>query len=942
MNDMQPQIININVNGMDYELEEKPNEMLVDLLRSRLGLTGTKVGCGEAECGACTVLLDGKPVLSCSYPAVKAGGHSVITIEGLADQTPAVLQPAHSLHPLQEAFIAKGAVQCGFCIPGQIMTAYGLLLNNPKPDSESIKAALKDTLCRCAGYSAILEAVQEAGEVLSGDGAITPRELPASKNAGKIVGRVVNRPEAVDKVTGAALFSDDLQFDGMLVGRVKRAEIPHGFVTRIDTRAAEAFPGVVAVLTARDLTAARYHGLVINDWPILVGVGERVRYVGDAVAIVAAETKEIAAEALDLIQVDFEILPVIDDPVKSRLPEAIQLHPNGNLLKHIKVRKGDVEQGFAESDVIIEHTFHTPTTDHAFIEPECSIARLTTDGRMEVFVGSQIPYSDRQQVADALGWPQERVRVTGMLIGGGFGGKEDIMGQIHAALLAERTKRPVKILFDRHESLMVHPKRHATRITVKMGARKDGRLVAVQTELFGDTGAYASLGEKVMTRATTHSIGPYESEYAKADCYAMYTNNPPAGAFRGFGVTQSAFAVESTMDMLAEKLGLDPIAFRKMNALKVGSVTGTGQVLRESVGLLECIQKVEDELRKGAPGNPFEPVPVDGDPTRLRGWGFSVAFKNTGLGGGAVDQSGADVELFEDGTVEVRTSSAELGQGLCTVLQMLVAEEMDLPVGQVKVLLSDTDLTPDGGPTTASRQTYVTGNAGLHAAKAFKQAVQTVLAEKFDCSPDEILFAGGIVNVSGREMTYPQVYQEFQGLNRLPKVTYVYTAPTTQSLGQPGDMHFAFSFAAQAAQIEVDTNTGEVKVIKIIAANDVGTAINPLGLAVQVEGGAVMGLGNALTEVFLTKEGKVITDRMARYRIPSIVQAPDIVSFIVEHPIASGPFGAKGVGEIVSIPTTPAITNAIYNITGYRVDRLPVDQEMIVRHIHATKFDIGA
>lgn len=931
-------MIDINVNGTEYSLAEIPGEMLADLLRTRLGLTGTKIGCGEAECGACTVLLDGSPVLSCSYPAVKASGHSVLTIEGLADLAPASENEKGHLHPLQETFIAKGAVQCGFCIPGQIMTSYGLLLANPNPNGEEIKSALKDTLCRCAGYSAISEAVKEAGAIMRGEGEIQAREIPDSIHAKRVVGRTANRPEAVGKVTGEAKFSDDLMFDGMLTGRAKRTYVPHAFVKKIDITKAASLPGVHAVMTAADLKHARNHGLVVNDWPILVGVGERVRYVGDAVAIVAAETKEIAESALKLIDVEYDLQQVIDDPVIANEPGTVQLHETGNLLKHIKVRKGDVTTGFADSDVVIEHTFHTAMTDHAFIEPECSIAQITPEGRMEVFVGSQIPYSDRKQVADALGWSEEQVRIIGMLIGGGFGGKEDIMGQIHAALLAERTGRPVKILFDRHESLLVHPKRHATRIHVKIGAKKDGRLVAVETELYGDTGAYASLGEKVMTRATTHSIGPYESDHAKADCYAMYTNNPPAGAFRGFGVTQSAFAVESIIDMLAEKLGIDRIELRKMNALRVGSTTGTGQVLRDSVGLLECIEKVETELRKRVDGDPFKPRISPEDPAKIRAWGFSAAFKNTGLGGGAPDEAGADVELYEDGSVEVRTSSAELGQGLCTVLRLIVAEELELPAEMVNVLLSDTDLTPDGGPTTASRQTFVSGNAGLYAAKAFKKAVRSVLAEKHDCSPDEIQISGGQVVVCGTSITFAEVYTVFKSMHREPKIRYVYTAPATKPLGQGGDMHFAFSFAAQAAEVEVDSNTGEVKVLTIIAANDVGAAINPLGLAVQVEGGAVMGLGNALTEAFLTKDGKVITDRMARYRVPSIVHAPEIISLVVEHPVSTGPYGAKGVGEIVSIPTTPAITNAIYNATGYRVDTLPVDQELVARHIHRDKF----
>ncbi len=343
-------------------------------------------------------------------------------------------------------------------------------------------------------------------------------------------------------------------------------------------------------------------------------------------------------------------------------------------------------------------------------------------------------------------------------------------------------------------------------------------------------------------------------------------------------------------------------------------------------------------MRKRVDGDPFVPRESPDDPDKIRVWGFSAAFKNTGLGGGAPDEAGADVELYGDGSVEVRTSSAELGQGLCTVLRLIVAEELELPVEKVNVLLSDTDLTPDGGPTTASRQTYVSGNASLYAAKALKQGIRSVLSEKYDCSPEEIEISGGQVSVCGRKMTFAGVYEEFESMHREPKVRYIYQAPITKPLGEGGDMHFAFSFAAQAAEVEIDRSTGEVAVLTIIAANDVGAAINPLGLAVQVEGGAIMGLGNALTEAFLTKDGRVITDRMARYRIPSIVHAPEVVSLVVEHQVATGPYGAKGVGEIVSIPTTPAITNAIYNATGYRVDTLPVDQELIARHIHKEKF----
>jgi xanthine dehydrogenase molybdenum-binding subunit len=418
----------------------------------------------------------------------------------------------------------------------------------------------------------------------------------------------------------------------------------------------------------------------------------------------------------------------------------------------------------------------------------------------------------------------------------------------------------------------------------------------------------------------------------------MYTNNPPSGAFRGFGVTQSAFAVESMMDMLAEKLGLDPVELRRMNALHVGSITNTGQLLRESVGLTECIDKVEAEMRRVAhakcgiePGAVFSPHSVPGKPHLVHAWGFASAYKNTGLGGGAPDISGADLELYEDGMLEVRSSAAELGQGLVTVMRMAVAEEMSVPAEHVRVLVMDTDLTPNGGPTTASRQTYVTGNASRYAAKTLRNAITAALAEKYDVKPDKIRFENGIVHANGHSMTLGEAAREMKALGQQPRALYMYEAPKTQALGTGGDMHFAFSYAAQAAEVEVNTLTGEVRVLRVIAANDVGTAFNPLGLQGQVEGGVIMGLGNCLTEEFIVENGYVITDHLARYRVPGIMLTPEITSIVVEHPTADGPYGAKGVGEVVSIPTTPAITNALYNAVGVRVDRLPVDQEKVAR-----------
>lgn len=918
-------MLNCRVNGQIVEVEIRPDEMLSDVLRNRLGLTGTKVGCGEAECGSCTVLVDGEPIVSCIYPAARAQDREVLTIEGLAQD--------ETLHPLQHAFVETGAVQCGFCIPGQIMTAYALLQKNPNPEESEIKAALKDTLCRCAGYPAIIHAVNSASARMQGQ---EPPAImiPRSGAESKTVGSLHPRPDSIAKVTGQAKFTDDYHFPEMLVGKVFRAGVPHAVLEALDISKALDQPGVVEILTAADIPGENLHGLVYRDWPVLVGVGDRVRYVGDAIAIIAAENEEAASRAMAAIRPTFRELPIVADPVYARSPEAEQVHEQGNLLKHIKVRKGDMEVGWEQAETTLEATYHTPATEHAFMEPECSIALPSEDGRMEILVGSQIPYADREQVARTLDLPQEQVRIRGTLIGGGFGGKEDIAGQIHAALLAQATGRPVKILFDRHESLLVHPKRHGTQIQVKLGAKRDGTLVVAESELYGDTGAYASLGDKVMTRATTHSAGPYNVEHVQADCYAMYTNNPPAGAFRGFGVTQSCFAVESCMDDLAQALAIDPITFRRMNALKVGHTTNTGQILKESVGLLECLDKVESVMRvRVGDRDPFTAYAPEGKPGIRRAWGIAAAYKNTGLGGGAPDKASAEVELYSDGTIEVRSASADMGQGLVTVLQMIAAEELGASLEQVRVLLSDTDLTPDGGPTTASRQTFVTGNAARNASIVLREAVRSSLSEKLDVPPDEITFHEGLAQVNGQRVSLGEAANLMKSEGREPRAIYEYWAPETQPLGTGGDMHFAYSFAVQAAEVQVDLATGEVEVLEVIAANDVGKAINPLGLQGQVEGGVMMGLGNALTEIFITEDGMVFTDRLARYRMPSITHTPRITSLVVEDPAAEGPYGAKGVGEISSIPTTPAITNAIKNACGVRVRRLPVDQDSLAQAI---------
>ncbi len=898
----------MTVNGRPVDIDVPETRYLSEVLRDDLRLTGTKIGCNEAECGICSVIVDGTSVNSCVFPAFKAQGASVETIEGLSQEG--------GLHPLQQAFLEHGAVQCGICTPGVLMTAKALLDRKSASErltEDEIRAALKDSYCRCTGYQSIVRAILQAS------GQDVPPLLPQTKAPSAAVGQPKPNPDALAKIRGTARYTDDYHFPGMLYARTRRAGVPHARITSIDVSAARELAGVRSVLTHEEIPGRNLHGLVTLDWPVLCG--DKVRYVGDAVAVVAADSADIAAAALELINVEYEELPVVADAVGALEDDAPRVHEgreDGNLLKHIKVRTGDVSAGFDAADVIIDRTYRTPTTEHLFLEPECSIAvpagydptryggdcdaraargETAKHEKTTVYVGSQIPYADRDQVAAALGKDSGDVRIVATLTGGGFGGKEDIVGQIHAALLAETCGRPVKMLYSRQESMLVHPKRHATVIRMRTGAKRDGRLTAVQATLYGDGGAYASLSEKVLTRATTHASGPYHVPNVRADCYAMYTNNVPSGAFRGFGVTQSCFAVESNMDLLAAELGIDPFELRRMNALRIGSQTSTGQILRESAGLEDCIDSVDAEMRK----DDFQWAWQEGH--RRFGWGTAVAYKNTGLGGGAADKAEAIVEAWREPKgglmAEVRISSAEMGQGLPGVLAACAAEQLGTTTENVTVLLGDTDVCPDGGPTTASRQTFVSGNAVRFAARE--------AARRLERAPD-----------------------------KKAQARYEYEAPKTQPLGTGGDMHVAFSYCAQAALCEIDMRTGEVSVRRIIAAHDVGRAINPLTLQGQIEGGIVMGVGQALTEHYIQEDAMPWTDVMARYKTPSIEHAPAITSFIVEHEVAAGPFGAKGVGELPSIPVSPAITNAIHRATGVRALSLPVDQDELLRAIETS------
>lgn len=874
---MTEKSIHLVVNGVARQVNVTERTMLLDVLREELRLTGTKNGCGQGHCGACTVIVNGRAVRSCITRADRLDGARVETIEGLAT--------GERLHPLQAAFIQEGAIQCGFCTPGMIMSAKALLDANPQPTRADVIAALEHNLCRCTGYGAIIRAIEKvAGQVA------TPQPAAPEEPGLNVVGQPVPRPDARAKATGAAIYAADLFFDHMLHAKVVRSKYPHGRVVSIDVGRARSVPGVAAVLTARDVPGVRYNGHVRRDWPILVAEGETVRYMGDAIALVAAETEEIASQAAELVSVEYEPLPGVFSPQEALAPGAPLLHESapGNLLRHIAVRKGDIGEGFAAAEVIVEREYQTPFIEHAFLEPEAGVAVPAPDGDgVTVYVGSQIPFDDRRVVAEALGVSLEKVRIVQTAVGGAFGGKEDVSVQPLVALLAMATGRPVKLVFTRRESILVHPKRHATTIRLKLGATRQGRLTAVEATIWGDSGAYASLGDHVMTRTATHLAGPYVVPHVKIDCYAAYTNNPPAGAMRGFGVPQAAFAIESAMDELSRVLELRPLELRRRNALTVGSVTATGQYLSESVGLMETIERVEAEVARLG-NSVLEPS----GPNKRRAWGFACAFKNVGLGNGAPDTAGAEVELTPSGGAIVRVGAAEVGQGLVGIAAQIAAEELGIPYESISVVVGDTACTLDGGATTASRQTFVTGNAVRQAARRVRE-----MASLQGWSPG-----------SGRSVAASVVYQP----------------PHTVPLGQEGDKHFAYGYATQAALVEVDSNTGDVEVLKVVAAHDVGQAINPQAVRGQIEGGVVMGLGFALSEELELDHGITRNADLRRYRVPHVDKAPEVYAMIVQARAKEGPFGAKGVGEITSIPTAPAVANAVCAATGIRVTRLPI------------------
>lgn len=877
------------LNGRPVSIEAAPDDSLLDVLRGTLGLRSMKDGCApEGSCGACTVIVDGHAVVSCAQPAGRIAGRAVETLEGLPKATRATWA---------DAFASTGASQCGFCSPGIVMKAEALLRRQPDPTAADIAHALAGNLCRCTGYARIVEAVLRAAAARRGETGVNEPPTAEPRVAGAesaqpsagwpwAVGTPAERYRARDLALGEQPFVADLRAPGMLHGALRFSDHPRAVVRRIDLARALAEPGVVDIVTAADVPGKREQGLIVDDWPLLVAEGETTRYVGDVLAAVAATTRAAARRAAALIEVDYEILEPITDPFAALADGAPALHQGGNIVSRSVVQRGDVASAIGGAAHVVTDTFGTQTIEHAFLEPESCLAvpaAAAPDGTGEavhVFSQGQGAWEDRRQIASFLGLPAQAVRVTQVATGGAFGGKEDLNVQGQAALLAIRTRRPVAIALSRRESLRFHVKRHPFWMTYTLACDGEGHLTAVRARMVGDNGAYASVGGKVLERAAGHACGAYRVPNVDVEATAVYTNNPPSGAMRGFGASQANFGLESLMDVLAERVGIDGWEMRWRNALDVGDRFGTGQLLGPGVGVKKTLLAVRDAYRSAV----FA--------------GIACAAKNTGIGNGLREFGRAVIRAEADGTLTLYHSWTEMGQGCHTVFRQIAAGELGIDPERIRVAV-DTDHELDTGETTASRATMLGGRAVM-------QAAQRLLAALGGRPPD----IATIASLAG---------QEYAG-----EVVVDWTTP----LGAEGEpvTHFAYGWATQVVILD---DAGAIE--RVIAAHDVGRVLNPTLLAGQVEGGVHMGLGQALTEAFVVEGGVPRTDTLKSLGIIPAAAMPPVECILVEEPQPEGPYGAKGMGEAVLVPTAAAVAGALYAFDGIRRTSLPMHDSAAAR-----------
>lgn len=747
------------------------------------------------------------------------------------------------------------------------------------------------------------------------------------------VGSSPIRVDAREKVTGLSRFIDDYSLPGMLHGRVFRSPVPHCRIRKLDVAAARRFKGVAAVVTAKDLPGKNIVPLIFKDMPLLA---ERAaRYLGEPIALIAAEDAETAEKAARAIKLDYEELPPIDDPLRATEPETPRIYGEDNVFKSYRIRKGDPETAWAACDVIAEGEYVTGYQEHAYLETQGVIATPEIDGEVVVMGSMQCPFYVREAVSMILGLQLNRVRIRQTVTGGGFGGKEDVPSWVasQAAAMAVAAGRPVKLIYDRREDITVTSKRHPSWSRLKLGAKKDGTLIAAQVEYVLDSGAYATLSPVVLWRGTVHAAGPYLIPNVGIDSRAVATTKVPCGAFRGFGSPQIIFAIESLLDELAEKLEMDPLELRIKNALKLGDATATGHILTESVGLVETLEKA-----RAAAGWDGKWKPANGKTGRIRtGVGVSANFYGVGLGaeGKHMERAGAEVHVMADGSVTVSVGNTEMGQGALTVMAQIAAEALGAELADVYVGHVDTARVPDSGPTVASRTTVMSGKAVLDACERISPDLFRTAAEMLGIPPEEMGKAPGRFfreSSPEKSVSYREAVAECHRRKLQMSAQGWFVAPdTTFEKDGLGDAYFVYSFAANIVEVEVDLETGVVDVKRIIGAHDLGKAINPAMAEGQIEGGALQGMGYAIMENMVSEKGRIQSDSLTTYPIPTSLDAPEIVPILVEHPYSHGPFGAKGLGEPPLMGVAPAVINAVSNAVGVRFSRIPLMPEEILR-----------
>ena len=892
------------LNGRAVEVRVPPARRLSDVLRDDLGLTGTKVGCNAGDCGACTVLIDGRQACACLVPAARIAGANVSTVEGLA---------MDGLSALQRAFHRHGAAQCGICTPGMLMAATDLLARVGTPTEAQVQDALGGVLCRCTGYRKIIEAVLDVG----GAGVADP-------GAGAAVGARLPKVDGAAKLTGTERFgADALPDEAWLTLRVVRSPHPHARFTLGDFGPLLAtHPGLVRVLTAADIPGRNLYGIYPTgkDQPVLADGLARHR--GDPVLALVGDAGTLAILRDDMLPITWDVLPPVTFDTAATAPD-LHAHAPGNILCRGRVMHGDVDAGLhavAHASIATETAF----VEHAYIEPEAGYARRVGD-RIEVVACTQTPYMDRDELAPILGLRPDQVRVVPTAVGGGFGGKLDLSVQPLACVAAWLLHQPVRLVYTRPESMAVTTKRHPARIAAEAAVDAKGRLMALRFHGDFNTGAYASWGPTVANRVPVHASGPYRVPAVHATTTAWHTNDPPAGAFRGFGVPQAALATEALMDGLAGQLGLDPLEFRHLNALRPGDTTATGQVLGAGTALAACLDALRPRwtaLRADAAA--FR------HPVLRRGVG--VACMWYGIGNTSMSNpSRMMVGIDPAGRATLLSGAVDIGQGSNTVMTQIAADALGIPAAALGLVSGDTDRTRDAGKTSASRQTFVSGNAARLAGEALRAEV---LRRANAGDGARIELGNGTVRVlhDGTTSTL-----DLQGLvpdadGFVLRGEGQYDPPTTplDADGQ-GIPYASYAFAAQIAEVEVDIRLGTVRVLRIVAAHDVGRAVNPQQVEGQIHGGIAQGLGLALMEEYVPGR----TDNLHDYLIPTIGDVPSIETFLIEDPDPLGPYGAKGVGEPALVATAPAILNAIAHATGARLRQVPATPARVLAAIQA-------